>query len=30
MYHYHLNNQYPYSIGCYRGTPIDLPSNLEE
>jgi len=21
IYHYHLNNEYPYSIGCYRGTP---------
>jgi hypothetical protein len=30
MYHYHLNTEYPYSIGCYRGTPITLPSNLQE
>ena len=29
MYHYHVNNQYPYSIGCYRGTPIKLPKNLQ-
>ena len=29
MYHYHLNNEYPYSIGCYRGTPITLPSWLQ-
>jgi hypothetical protein len=21
MYHYVLNNEYPYSIGCLRGTP---------
>ena len=21
IYHYHLNNEYPYSVGCYRGTP---------
>lgn len=21
MYHYVLNNEYPYSIGCFRGTP---------
>ena len=21
MYHYHLTNQFPYSVGCYRGTP---------
>jgi len=25
MYHYHVNNEYPYSIGCFRGTPV-LPS----
>lgn len=30
MYHYHLNTEYPYSIGCYRGTPVTLPSNLQE
>jgi hypothetical protein len=29
MYHYHQNNEYPYSIGCYRGTPITLPSHLQ-
>lgn len=29
MYHYHVNNQYPYSIGCYRGTPVELPHNLQ-
>ena len=29
MYHYHVNNQYPYSIGCYRGTPIALPKQLQ-
>jgi hypothetical protein len=22
MYHYHLTHEYPYSIGCFRGTPI--------
>ena len=21
IYHYHLNNQYPFSVGCFRGTP---------
>ena len=21
MYHYVLNNEYPYSVGCFRGTP---------
>jgi hypothetical protein len=25
MYHYVLNNEYPYSIGCFRGTPAFLP-----
>lgn len=29
MYHYHVNAYYPYSIGCYRGTPIELPSHLQ-
>jgi len=29
MYHYHVNNEYPYSIGCYRGTPIALPKQLQ-
>ena len=27
MYHYVLNNEYPYSIGCFRGTP--LPSEFD-
>jgi hypothetical protein len=29
MYHYHVNNEYPYSIGCYRGTPVALPESLQ-
>jgi len=29
MYHYHLNNEYPYSIGCYRGTPAMLPKDMQ-
>jgi hypothetical protein len=29
MYHYHVNTEYPYSIGCYRGTPIELPHHLQ-
>jgi hypothetical protein len=29
MYHYHVNNEYPYSIGCFRGTPIELPLHLQ-
>jgi len=22
MYHYHMTNEYPYTIGCYMGTPV--------
>jgi hypothetical protein len=22
LYHYHLNDEYPYSIGCFRGAPV--------
>ena len=29
MYHYHVNNDYPYSVGCFRGTPIELPMHLQ-
>jgi hypothetical protein len=29
MFHYHVNNEYPYSIGCYRGTPVELPEHLQ-
>lgn len=29
MYHYHQNREYPYSIGCFRGTPIQLPHHLQ-
>jgi len=25
IYHYHLNGEYPYSLGCFRGTPAILP-----
>ena len=28
MYHYHLNNEYPYSLGCFRGTPAKLPASM--
>lgn len=27
MYHYHVNNEYPYSIGCYKGKPVMLDPN---
>lgn len=25
IYHYVLTAQFPYSIGCFRGTPVKLP-----
>jgi hypothetical protein len=28
MYHYHLNAEYPYSIGCFKGTPAVLPPQV--
>ena len=28
IYHYVLNNEYPYSIGCFRGTPVQLPDSM--
>lgn len=28
MFHYHVNNEYPYSIGCYRGEPVELAAHL--
>ena len=28
MYHYHLNTEYPYSIGCFRGTPVSMVETL--
>ncbi|MET7636098.1 YHYH protein [Streptomyces sp. NPDC001773] len=27
MYHYHLNGEYPYSIGCFRGKPMTAPGS---
>jgi hypothetical protein len=29
IYHYVLNNEYPYSIGCFRGTPAHLSSVMQ-
>ena len=29
MYHYHVNNEYPYGPGCYRGTPATVPTNMK-
>jgi len=28
MYHYHLNTEFPYSMGCFRGTPVKLPDSM--
>jgi hypothetical protein len=25
MFHYVLTREYPYTIGCFRGTPVSLP-----
>jgi hypothetical protein len=25
MYHYHATDEFPYTIGCYRGTPVAAP-----
>ena len=27
MYHYHFTSEFPYSIGCFKGTPIDMQSD---
>lgn len=24
MYHYHVTNAFPYTVGCYRGTPVHI------
>ena len=24
MYHYHTNGEYPYNVGCFRGTPVAM------
>jgi hypothetical protein len=29
IYHYVLNNEYPYSIGCFRGTPTTLSTGMQ-
>ena len=29
IYHYVTNNQYPYAIGCFRGTPANLPKAMQ-
>lgn len=28
MYHYVLTAQFPYSLGCFRGTPVKLPAQF--
>lgn len=25
VYHYHLTREYPYTLGCFAGTPVSLP-----
>lgn len=27
VYHYHATNEYPYTLGCFKGTPIKVSSN---
>jgi len=35
MYHYHMTDEFPYSVGCFRGTPrtvrdaSDLPAHID-
>jgi len=29
IYHYVLNNEYPYSIGCFRGTPLKQMGSMK-
>ena len=26
LYHYHATDEYPYTIGCFRGTPVNVPA----
>lgn len=28
MYHYHMTDEYPYTVGCFRGKPAKLPASL--
>ncbi|MDA4845579.1 YHYH protein [Hoeflea poritis] len=28
LYHYHMTDEYPYSIGCFMGTPANLPGSM--
>ncbi|MGL5908804.1 MAG: hypothetical protein ACRCZP_02310, partial [Phycicoccus sp.] len=25
MYHYHLTRDYPYTVGCFVGDPVEVP-----
>lgn len=29
MYHYHLNTEFPYALGCFRGTPVDIVDSTD-
>ncbi|MBW8638586.1 YHYH protein [Hoeflea sp. WL0058] len=28
IYHYHMTDEYPYTVGCFRGAPATLPASL--
>ncbi|WP_206057213.1 YHYH protein [Nitratireductor sp. XY-223] len=28
LYHYHMTDEYPYSIGCFMGTPVNVPGSV--
>ena len=29
MYHYHMTDEYPYSLGCFMGTPIEVAGEAD-
>lgn len=28
LYHYHMIEEYPYTIGCFKGTPVKVPGSM--
>jgi len=30
MYHYHLTDEYPYTLGCFKGTPVKARGNQQD
>ncbi len=28
LYHYHMTEEYPYTIGCFKGTPVNVPNSM--